>query len=102
MRIEAAPSVAGVLEKVRGVRSGELTFTIGTGCCDSTAPFLYENHLVGADARQVGDIEGIPVWAPEWLAEKYEDETLTIDVDESEDADSFSVETEFSCRFVLR
>lgn len=102
MKIEAADSVDAVVARVREVRPGDLTFTIGTGCCDSTAPFLYENHIIGADARHVGDVAGVPVWAPAWLADKYGGETLTIDVTESEDADSFSVETEFGCRFILR
>jgi len=45
----------------------------------------------------------VSVVAPGWLAKLYPDEdTLTIDVERGVLDDSFSLETEFDCRFVLR
>ena len=42
MRVDSTAGARGVVERAREARSGSLTITIGTGCCDSTAPFLYE------------------------------------------------------------
>ena len=38
-----------------------------TGCCESTAPFLYEDFWPGPDAEQVGEVAGVPVFAPTYL-----------------------------------
>jgi uncharacterized protein (DUF779 family) len=76
---------------------------IGTGCCDSTAPFLYDRYYAGADAVEVGRVAGVPVFAHGWLAELYgENGRLEIDVDEGIANDSFSLESEHDCRFTLR
>ena len=76
---------------------------LGTGCCDSTAPFLYDHYYAGADAIEVGRVAGVPVVAHGWLAKLYADEdSLLVDVDEGVIADSFSLETEHGRRFTLR
>ena len=78
-------------------------FTIGTGCCESTAPFLYEDFWPGPDSEQVGEVAGVPVFAPEYLRALYPgDDGVTIDVDEGSMAESMSIETEYGCRFILR
>ena len=38
---------------------GALVFTIGTGCCESTAPFLYEDFWPGPDSEPVGEVAGV-------------------------------------------
>ncbi|GIU84873.1 MAG: hypothetical protein KatS3mg008_1648 [Acidimicrobiales bacterium] len=102
MKVEFTPRAVDVVRRVQQIRSGDLTFTIGTGCCESTAPFLYENFWPGPDQARVGEVEGIPVYAPEYLRELYPaDEVLLVDVVD-ELAESMSVETELGCRFVLR
>lgn len=76
---------------------------LGTGCCDSTAPFLYDRYVPGPDAVRVGEIAGVPVLAHGWLAKLYADgEGLVLDVDEGIQSDSFSLESEHDCRFTLR
>lgn len=89
------------LEKVRAIRSGTFVVAVGTGCCDSTAPFLFENHLVEPDARQVGKVDDVPVMAPAWLDESYRGETLVLDVREDPSGESFSAESELGLRLVL-
>lgn len=80
-----------------------LVMVLGTGCCDSTAPYLYDNYLPEPDARAVGELEGVPILAPGWLADLYSgDSTLVVDVDEGVVNDSFSLESEYDCRFTLR
>ena len=61
-------------------------FTIGTGCCESTAPFLYEDFWPGPDAEPVGEVAGVAVYAPEYLRALYPgDDGVVIDVDDGLD-----------------
>jgi len=76
---------------------------LGTGCCDSTAPFLYDRYIPGPDAVEVGQVAGVPVLAHGWLAKLYSDgDGLLLDVDVGVQSDSFSLESEYDCRFTLR
>jgi uncharacterized protein (DUF779 family) len=102
MRITATDRAAAVVDRAKDARNGRLTITIGTGCCESTAPFLYEDFWPGPDQAEVGVVSGVPVFAPDYLRRMYPDgEGVVIDVTE-ELADSMSIETEFGCRLVLR
>ena len=103
MKVTATDRAARIVEQVRATRSGRLTITIGTGCCESTAPFLYEDFWPGPDAEAVGEIAGVEVFAPEYLRALYPgDDGVVIDVDDGLMAESMSIETEYGCRFVLR
>jgi uncharacterized protein (DUF779 family) len=101
--VTGTDAAARVVERARSDRSGDLVFTIGTGCCESTAPFLYEDFWPGPDSETVGDVGGVPVYAPEYLRTLYPaDDGVVIDVDDGLMAESMSIETEYGCRFVLR
>ena len=96
-------AAARIVERAKRERRGALVFTIGTGCCESTAPFLYEDFWPGPDSEPVGEVTGVPVYAPEHLRALYPgDEGVTVDVEEGSMAESMSIETEYGCRFVLR
>jgi uncharacterized protein (DUF779 family) len=102
VKITGTPAATRVVERARHDRSGELVFTIGTGCCESTAPFLYEDFWPGPDAEPVGEVAGVTVYAPEYLRSMYPgNDGVLIDVDDGP-AESMSIETEYGCRFVLR
>lgn len=76
---------------------------LGTGCCDSTAPFLYDRYEPGRDAIPVGEVAGVPVLAHRWLADLYGDaDGLEVDVEKGVVSDSFSLESEHGCRLTLR
>jgi uncharacterized protein (DUF779 family) len=93
---------AAVVRRMQQLRPGPLTITLGTGCCESTAPFLYEDHYPGPDAEAVGEVAGVTVLAPELLRDLYGlDDTLVIDVVD-EMAESLSIETELGVRLALR
>jgi uncharacterized protein (DUF779 family) len=103
VRVSGTEAAARIVERARRERSGELVFTIGTGCCESTAPFLYEDFWPGPDAERVGEVAGVGVFAPEYLRALYPgDDGVVIDVDNGMMAESMSIETEYGCRFVLR
>lgn len=103
MLVSGTDAAAQIVERARQDRSGELVFTIGTGCCESTAPFLYEDFWPGPDAEPVGEIAGVAVYAPAYLRALYPaNDGVVIDVDDGLMAESMSIETEYGCRFVLR
>lgn len=102
MEVTATPRALEVITEMRGRRTGTLTVTIGTGCCESTAPFLYEDFWPGPDQQQVGDVAGVAVFAPDYLRQQYPGaDGVVIDVVE-ELGESLSVETELGCRLILR
>src|SRR5205809_7818360 len=103
MHLKATEQAEAIVRKVAASGRQDLVMVLGTGCCDSTAPFLYDRYYPGSDAVAVGDIDGVPVYAHRWLAALYEDgEGLEIDVEDDVANDSFSLESDFDCRFVLR
>jgi uncharacterized protein (DUF779 family) len=100
--VTGTPAAARIVERAKAARRGALVFTIGTGCCESTAPFLYEDFWPGPDSEQVGEVGGVPVFAPEYLRALYPGtDGVTIDVVDDL-AESMSIETEYGCRFILR
>ena len=102
MRVTATPRAIEVIAAMRERRSGTLTVTIGTGCCESTAPFLYEDFWPGPDQAEVGEVGGVVVYAPEYLRTMYPgDDGVVLDVAE-EIGESLSVETELGIRLILR
>ena len=102
MQVSATDAAVDVVNRARDHRDGALTITLGTGCCESTAPFLYENFWPGPDQEPIGEVAGVEVFAPEYLRALYPgDDAVVIDVFEGP-AESMSIETEFGCRLVLR
>jgi len=102
VRVTATDRAEQVIADMARRRSGTLTVTIGTGCCESTAPFLYENFWPGPGQEAVGEVAGVVVYAPEYLRANYpDDDGVTLDVVD-ELAESLSVETELGCRLILR
>jgi uncharacterized protein (DUF779 family) len=102
MRVTATAQAESVVRRVAETGRDQLMMVLGTGCCDSTAPFLYDRYYPGSDVQEVGRVAGVPVFAHRWLAHLYEGSTLQVDVDECSPNDSFSLESDFDCRFTLR
>ena len=103
MKVDATDAAIEIIEKVKRDRSGDLVITIGTGCCESTAPFLYEDFWPGPDHEQVGEAAGVPIYAPEYLRSLYPgDDSLVVDVNADGLGDSLSIEIDYDCRFTLR
>ena len=103
MNVTVTGAAEGMVRRVRTEGRENLIMVLGTGCCDSTSPFLYDNYLPEPDAEPVGTIDGVPIMAPKWLADLYPgDAGLVVDVDAGVANDSFSLESEYDCRFTLR
>ena len=102
MKVTASARAAEVVAEMATRRSGTLTVTIGTGCCESTAPFLYEDMFIGPEQEPVGEVEGVVIYAPEYLRKLYPgDQGARLEVVD-EMAESLSVETELGVRLALR
>lgn len=91
-----------LLERVRAGRAGPLSMVIGNGCCDSTAPFLFESYVAGAGEERVGDLPGGgDVLLDRALLELFSGREIVIDAAEAPGDDSFSAESELGMRFSL-
>lgn len=93
---------AEMLRRVRAERAGALTITIDTGCCEGTAPHLYENYVLPYGAAQIGTAEGIPVYVMAHLENQWQSARVTLDLIDEDSSDALSLETEHGVRFVLR
>jgi uncharacterized protein (DUF779 family) len=103
MRVDATDGARDAIRRVAATGREDLVLVLGTGCCDSTAPYLYDRYYPGHDAVLVGAVEGVPVFAHGWLADLYaEGEGLQLDCREDVLSDSFSLESELGCRLTLR
>jgi uncharacterized protein (DUF779 family) len=103
MNVTVTDAAEEMVRRVRAEGRENLIMVLGTGCCDSTSPFLYDNYLPEPDSQPVGIIDGVQIMAPKWLAELYPgDVGLIVDVDSGIANDSFSLESEFDSRFTLR
>ena len=103
MKLTATPEAEAIVRKVAAGGRTRLVMMLGDGCCDSTAPFLYDRYEPEPDAVPVGEIAGVPVLAHRWLADLYTDSPeLEVDVDQGLPNDSLSLESEHDCRLTLR
>lgn len=100
--ISITQRAAEVVERLRQSRTGALTFTIDGGCCEGTAPHLFENAVITSTAAHAGEVAGVPVYLQAAMAPLYDDADVTIDVIDDPMSDSMSLETELGLRFVLR
>ena len=85
-------------------RRGALVFTIGTGCCESTAPFLYEDFWPGPDSEVGRRSRGRRRCTRRvYLRALYPGDRRRDDRRGRRSmAESMSIETEYGCRFILR
>jgi uncharacterized protein (DUF779 family) len=101
MRVRATPEAEAAVRRVSASGREDLVMVLGNGCCDSTAPYLFDRYVVDRGAREVGRVAEVPVYAPEWLTRLYPADELVVDAEAGVRSDSFSLETTFGWRFVL-
>ncbi|HEX4624153.1 MAG TPA: DUF779 domain-containing protein [Solirubrobacteraceae bacterium] len=84
-------------------RQGALSLVIGNGCCDSTAPFLFEAYMAGPGEAQVAEVEGVPVLLDAALLELFEGREVVVDAAPADamGEDSLSCEAALGMRFSL-
>ena len=103
LTLDATDAALATIERVRAERGDDLTFVFDGGCCEATAPYLYDRYVLGSGRVCIGEVAGVKGYMPAWLADLFTKPTqLTIDLQEDVLTDSFSAEAEYGCRFVLK
>jgi len=100
LEVAITGAARAVLEKVKGERK-ELVFVFGDGCCEGTAPLLFDHYVLDAEQIRVGELAGVPVYASPHVHRLYGNRRVVIDVNHGALSDSLSLETGQGCRFVL-
>lgn len=95
------PAASAALERTRAARGPDLTFVIGNGCCDSTAPFLFASYVGGPGEERVAEVDGVAVLLESSLVGLFDGYEVVIDASPDPGGDSFSCETELGVRFSM-
>jgi uncharacterized protein (DUF779 family) len=101
VRVVLTDAAAEVLRLVRAAGRDDLSLVIGNGCCDSTAPFLFEGYLQGPNEREVAELEGVRILLDDAIARSFEGREVVVDAGGDPQPDSFSCESELGYRFFL-
>lgn len=101
MQVVLTEAARDALGRTRDGRGDDLTFVIGNGCCDSTAPFLFASYMPGPAEQPVGEVDGVPVVLETALVDLFEGYEVVIDAAADPGGDSFSCETELGLRFSM-
>jgi uncharacterized protein (DUF779 family) len=103
VEVVLTPAAQEALRRVRAELGDELTFLIGNGCCDSTAPFLFSRYASGPAETHVGEACGVPVLLDTALVDLFDGREVVIDARAggAAEEDSFSCETELGVRFTM-
>ena len=101
MRVTATEAAEAAVRNVAAEGREDLVIVLGTGCCDSTAPFLFADYLAGPTERLVGEAEGVRVFVDDLVAASFEGREVVVDASDDPQADSFSCEAELGFRFFL-
>ncbi len=102
VKVRVTQKAAEVIERARRELSGPLSFSIDGGCCEGSAPHLFEHYFVPAGTSAVAEAAGVPLYLPPGMDEIYKDADVVIDVGPDDNSDSMSLETRWGLRFVLR
>jgi len=100
-KIVLTDAARAVLDEAKAVRGPDLTLVIGNGCCDSTAPFLFSEHVAGPNELPIGEVGDVPVLLDESLEDSFAGSEVVIDAARDPQPDSFSCEAELGYRFML-
>ena len=100
-RLEITEKAIAILNKLKE-KHGELIFHQSGGCCDGTAPMIFEKDEMYLDDSDilVGQLEGINYYMNEDQFEYWKYTYLTIDIVEGRGS-SFSLEIPLGVRFII-
>ena len=100
-RLEITEKAIPILNKLKE-KHGELIFHQSGGCCDGTAPMIFEKDEMYLDDSDilVGQLEGINYYMNEDQFEYWKYTYLTIDIVEGRGS-SFSLEIPLGVRFII-
>jgi len=100
-RVSITEKAKGVLNQIKA-KHGDLIFHQSGGCCDGSAPMIFEKDDMYLDESDVllGEVEGVPFYMNQDQYEYWKHTHLTIDITEGRGS-SFSLEIPLGVRFII-
>ncbi|MDG5491365.1 DUF779 domain-containing protein [Psychroserpens sp. SPM9] len=100
-RVEITEKASKIVKQLK-TKHGALIFHQSGGCCDGSAPMIFEKEDMYLDESDVhlGDVEGVPFYMNQDQFNYWKHTHLTIDVTEGRGA-SFSLEIPLGLRFLI-
>ncbi len=100
-RIAITPKAIEILNQIKE-KHGELIFHQSGGCCDGSAPMIFEKEDMYLDDSDIllGQLEGVNYYMNQDQYEYWKHTHLTIDVTEGRGS-SFSLEIPLGVRFII-
>src|SRR5438270_586210 len=68
MRVEATEAAEKIVGRVRASGRENLVMILSNGCCDATAPYLYDDYIAEPDAQPIGAVGDVAVHVHHRLA----------------------------------
>lgn len=101
-RIAITEQAAAVVNQLKE-KHGELIFHQSGGCCDGSAPMIFEKDDMYLDESDVllGTLQGVNFYMNQDQFEYWKHTHLTIDITEGRGA-SFSLEIPLGLRFIIK
>ena len=100
-KFEFTPRAGDVVNRVYQDVQKRLVMVISSGCCDGTAPYLYSDYIPASGSKVVYKDDIVEVVVADNFVE-WPNLVVQIDVDETPLSDSFSLESDYGYRFVIR
>ncbi|WP_036227243.1 DUF779 domain-containing protein [Mesoflavibacter zeaxanthinifaciens] len=100
-RLDITEQAKTIVRQLRE-KHGDLIFHQSGGCCDGSAPMIFEKDDMYLDESDIhlGDIEGVPFYMNQDQFQYWKHTHLTIDITEGRGA-SFSLEIPLGIRFII-
>lgn len=100
-RVSITEDAIKILNTIKA-KHGELIFHQSGGCCDGSAPMIFEKDDMYLDDSDIllGEVEGVPFYMNQDQYEYWKHTHLTIDITEGRGS-SFSLEIPLGVRFII-
>ena len=100
-RVEITDRAAEIVKQLKA-KHGDLIFHQSGGCCDGSAPMIFEKDDMYLDESDIflGEVEGVNFYMNQDQFEYWKHTHLTIDITEGRGS-SFSLEIPLGLRFIV-
>ena len=100
-KIDITEKAKKIVEKIKD-KHGDLIFHQSGGCCDGSAPMIFEKDDMYLDESDIllGEIANVPFYMNKDQYEYWKHTHLTVDITEGRGA-SFSLEIPLGVRFIV-
>lgn len=100
-RVEITDKAAEIVKQLK-TKHGDLIFHQSGGCCDGSAPMIFEEGDMYLDESDIllGEVEGVNFYMNQDQFEYWKHTHLTVDITEGRGA-SFSLEIPLGLRFLI-